>query len=147
MRQGADVEAVDLSLYTPLHLAAECGMTDMVEFLARECDASVVAHATNGSVPLHFACHNNHGETALVLLRVMMDKGYIASGPTAFDDFKNRYSQTPLSAARHKGHTKLTEQLEAIAHAEQTWGRQGIGAGREARGHLDARRAKAGRLR
>jgi hypothetical protein len=37
MKHGADVKQIDCLLYTPLHVAAEEGTTDVVKFLVDRC--------------------------------------------------------------------------------------------------------------
>jgi len=68
---GSDVEAVDLNGETPIHLAAERGHADVIEWLAHMGGAAVDRRTKHGALPLHHAAINNCHAAAVALLALM----------------------------------------------------------------------------
>jgi len=58
--------------FTPLHLAAQDGHTDMVALLL-EHSADVNAHAKNGLTPMHLAAQEDGVPTAEILVQYHAD--------------------------------------------------------------------------
>lgn len=53
----------------PLHIAAECGHTSLVDFLITHCKATLTERTRDGSTLIHIASKYGHPETALAFLK------------------------------------------------------------------------------
>ena len=122
LAHGALADSPDMSNYTPLHLAAERGHTAMCELLMRDGRASGLARSSNGSSPMHLACHKGDARTVVSLLQRMLSNGDIAMGPKAFEPLRNNWGSTPPDIARARGHHHLAEHLEdAVLSMHERW--------------------------
>jgi ankyrin repeat protein len=90
---GADPNARDDQLYTPLHLAARGGNTDLARLLIDK-GADPNAKDDDHRTPLHLAVLSGHTDLA----RLLIEKGVDVNA-------KNRWQQTPLHGAASSGHT------------------------------------------
>ncbi|MEM3964467.1 MAG: ankyrin repeat domain-containing protein [Thermofilaceae archaeon] len=159
--KGADVNAKDLSGWTPLHYAAKEGHLEIVQFLV-EKGASVNAEDISGWTPLHEAAYCGHLEIArflamrganvnarenidkatplhyavkmghLEVARLLIEKG-------ANVNARNNNSETPLHIATHLGYLEIV-QLLLKAGADPTLqdskGRTPLDLAKE-KGHVD----------
>jgi len=69
--------------FTPLHLAAQDGHSEMVALLL-EHSADVNAHAKNGLTPMHLAAQEDGVPTAEILVQYHADIDPQTKVPTAF---------------------------------------------------------------
>lgn len=105
--QGVDqhewnmLEAANLYGHTPLHTAAQTGSIDCIELLL-DAGADVNAKNGDGSIPLHFACYNDHDNE--VAIEKLIKAG---SDVNALDNFDT----TPLMVAAKKNQVKNTTVL------------------------------------
>lgn len=53
---------------SPLHIAAERGRANVIDFLAEKMGANVSARTKDGSTLVHIASQHGHPETAVALL-------------------------------------------------------------------------------
>ncbi|KAM6409308.1 ankyrin repeat domain-containing protein 27 isoform 2-T2 [Rhynochetos jubatus] len=117
--------------YTPLHVAAVCGQTSLVDLLVAK-GAVVNATDYHGSTPLHLACHKGYQNVTLLLLH------YKAS-----TDVQDNNGNTPLHLACTYGHEDCVKALvyydvhscrldignekgDTPLHIAARWGYQGI---------------------
>jgi ankyrin repeat protein len=100
--KGADVTAVNDSLYTPLHYAASYDNTEAVELLLKH-GADIEAKSREGGTPLHAAAASG----AVNTIKVLTDKG-------ADVRVRDKRSRTPLLlAARESGSVETAKILIA----------------------------------
>ncbi|MBY0353694.1 ankyrin repeat domain-containing protein [Candidatus Babeliales bacterium] len=126
-----DINAVDSSGWTRLHLAASNGNEREVELLIA-AGAYVDAQNYAGCTPLLFAAMHGYDKiVALLLTKADLStyvgwtplhtaalNGHLACvqllvGAGADIHAKDRHDRTPLDCARENGHTKIVELLEA----------------------------------
>ena len=69
LKQGADIEAREMSQSTPLHFAAGWNETPEVVALLLEHGADIEARDTNGWTPLHTAARNSKTKMVALLLK------------------------------------------------------------------------------
>ncbi|NXU48575.1 ANR27 protein, partial [Turnix velox] len=117
--------------YTPLHVAALCGQTSLVDLLVAK-GATVNATDYHGSTPLHLACQKGYQDVTLLLLH------YKAS-----PDVQDNNGSTPLHLACTYGHEDCVKALvyydvhscrldignekgDTPLHIAARWGYQGI---------------------
>ncbi|KAI1235378.1 hypothetical protein IHE44_0002240 [Lamprotornis superbus] len=117
--------------YTPLHIAAICGQTSLVDLLVAK-GAIVNATDYHGSAPLHLACQKGYQSVTLLLLH------YKAS-----TDVQDNNGNTPLHLACTYGHEDCVKALvyydvhscrldignekgDTALHIAARWGYQGI---------------------
>nr|XP_021396597.1 ankyrin repeat domain-containing protein 27 isoform X4 [Lonchura striata domestica] len=117
--------------YTPLHIAAICGQTSLVDLLVAK-GAIVNATDYHGSTPLHLACQKGYQNVTLLLLH------YKAS-----TDVQDNNGNTPLHLACTYGHEDCVKALvyydvhscrldlgnekgDTPLHIAARWGYQGI---------------------
>ncbi|XP_025898138.1 ankyrin repeat domain-containing protein 27 isoform X2 [Nothoprocta perdicaria] len=117
--------------YTPLHIAAICGQTSLVDVLVAK-GAVVNATDYHGSTPLHLACQKGYQNVTLLLLH------YKAS-----TDAQDNNGNTPLHLACTYGHEDCVKALvyydvhscrldignekgDTPLHIAARWGYQGI---------------------
>ncbi|NWW35922.1 ANR27 protein, partial [Panurus biarmicus] len=117
--------------YTPLHIAAICGQTSLVDLLVAK-GALVNATDYHGSTPLHLACQKGYQNVTLLLLH------YKAS-----TDVQDNNGNTPLHLACTYGHEDCVKALvyydvhccrldignekgDTPLHIAARWGYQGI---------------------
>ncbi|XP_068550045.1 ankyrin repeat domain-containing protein 27 isoform X2 [Anas acuta] len=117
--------------YTPLHIAAICGQTSLVDLLVAK-GAIVNATDYHGSTPLHLACQKGYQNVTLLLLH------YKASM-----DVQDNNGNTPLHLACTYGHEDCVKALvyydvrscrldignekgDTPLHIAARWGYQGI---------------------
>ncbi|XP_075571304.1 ankyrin repeat domain-containing protein 27 isoform X2 [Pelecanus crispus] len=117
--------------YTPLHIAAICGQTSLVDLLVAK-GAVVNATDHHGSAPLHLACQKGYQNVTLLLLH------YKAS-----TDVQDNNGNTPLHLACAYGHEDCVKALvyydvhscrldignekgDTPLHIAARWGYQGI---------------------
>ncbi|XP_062356328.1 ankyrin repeat domain-containing protein 27 isoform X1 [Cinclus cinclus] len=117
--------------YTPLHIAAVCGHTSLVDLLVAK-GAIVNATDYHGSTPLHLACQKGYQNVTLLLLH------YKAS-----TDVQDNNGNTPLHLACTYGHEDCVKALvyydvhscrldignekgDTALHIAARWGYQGI---------------------
>ncbi|XP_068812341.1 ankyrin repeat domain-containing protein 27 isoform X5 [Struthio camelus] len=117
--------------YTPLHIAAICGQTSLVDLLVAK-GAVVNATDYHGSTPLHLACQKGYQNVTLLLLH------YKASS-----DVQDNNGNTPLHLACTYGHEDCVKALvyydvhccrldignekgDTPLHIAARWGYQGI---------------------
>ncbi|XP_075290077.1 ankyrin repeat domain-containing protein 27 isoform X4 [Opisthocomus hoazin] len=117
--------------YTPLHIAAICGQTSLVDLLVAK-GATVNATDYHGSTPLHLACQKGYQNVTLLLLH------YKAS-----TDVQDNNGNTPLHLACTYGHEDCVKALvyydvhscrldignekgDTPLHIAARWGYQGI---------------------
>ncbi|XP_068017803.1 ankyrin repeat domain-containing protein 27 isoform X1 [Melanerpes formicivorus] len=117
--------------YTPLHVAALCGQTSLVDLLVAK-GAIVNATDYHGSTPLHLACQKGYQNVTLLLMH------YKASG-----DVQDNNGNTPLHLACTYGHEDCVKALvyydvhscrldignekgDTPLHIAARWGYQGI---------------------
>ncbi|KAM9509464.1 ankyrin repeat domain-containing protein 27 isoform 3-T7 [Guaruba guarouba] len=117
--------------YTPLHIAAICGQTSLVDLLVAK-GAVVNATDYHGSTPLHLACQKGYQNVTLLLLH------YKAS-----TDVQDNNGNTPLHLACTYGHEDCVKALvyydvqscrldignekgDTPLHIAARWGYQGI---------------------
>nr|XP_054497070.1 ankyrin repeat domain-containing protein 27 isoform X2 [Agelaius phoeniceus] len=117
--------------YTPLHIAAICGQTSLVDLLVAK-GAIVNATDYHGSSPLHLACQKGYQNVTLLLLH------YKAS-----TDVQDNNGNTPLHLACTYGHEDCVKALvyydvhscrldignekgDTPLHIAARWGYQGI---------------------
>ncbi|KAM8982980.1 ankyrin repeat domain-containing protein 27 isoform 2-T4 [Ara ararauna] len=86
--------------YTPLHIAAICGQTSLVDLLVAK-GAVVNATDYHGSTPLHLACQKGYQNVTLLLLH------YKAS-----TDVQDNNGNTPLHLACTYGHEDILSLME-----------------------------------
>ncbi|XP_075290079.1 ankyrin repeat domain-containing protein 27 isoform X6 [Opisthocomus hoazin] len=86
--------------YTPLHIAAICGQTSLVDLLVAK-GATVNATDYHGSTPLHLACQKGYQNVTLLLLH------YKAS-----TDVQDNNGNTPLHLACTYGHEDILSLME-----------------------------------
>ncbi|MEM0459829.1 MAG: ankyrin repeat domain-containing protein [Thermofilaceae archaeon] len=98
--KGADVNAKDLSGWTPLHYAAKEGHLEIVQFLV-EKGASVNAEDISGWTPLHEAAYCGHLEIA----RFLAMRGANVNARENID------KATPLHYAAREGHLEVARLL------------------------------------
>lgn len=70
---GADINALTTDLCTPLHIAAQLGHTEMVEYMLGIEELDSFTGDENGNTALHLAIINGHTETA----KLLIEKTYI----------------------------------------------------------------------
>ena len=97
---GADVEALDDAVLTPLVVAALHGKTEMVQLLL-DRGARPDTRDGNGFSALHAAAHGGHCDVVLILLELDVD----------VNDQNNRASITPLHAAAERNFVLIAEKL------------------------------------
>ncbi|KAJ6038953.1 uncharacterized protein N7446_014105 [Penicillium canescens] len=103
--EGADVNAShQLSKYTPLVVAAECGHTDIVTYLLAQTSINVNAVANHGQTALHYAARHGHTDIVEKLL----------ASPNLQVNLRDHYDWTPLIWAVKKGHDAIVQLLEPI---------------------------------
>ncbi|XP_005110326.1 ankyrin-3, partial [Aplysia californica] len=66
---GANFIVQDKLERMPLHIAAERGHTELVEFLISHCKATLTDRTKDGSTLIHIASKHGHPETALAFLK------------------------------------------------------------------------------
>lgn len=54
---------------TPLHIALECGNTDIMDFLIDKFKANIMARAKDGSTLMHLAATSSQASTAMLFLK------------------------------------------------------------------------------
>ncbi|XP_076863215.1 ankyrin repeat domain-containing protein 27 [Brachyhypopomus gauderio] len=117
--------------YTPLHVAAICGQSLMIDLLVSK-GAVVNATDYHGLTPLHLSCQKGYQSVTLLLLH------YKASADT-----QDNYGNTPLHLACMYGHEDCVKALvhydlpacrldvqndkgDAALHVASRWGYEGI---------------------
>uniref|UniRef100_A0A8C3JC83 Ankyrin repeat domain 27 n=1 Tax=Calidris pygmaea TaxID=425635 RepID=A0A8C3JC83_9CHAR len=117
--------------YTPLHIAAICGQTSLVDLLVAK-GAIVNATDYHGSTPLHLACQKGYQNVTLLLLHYK-----------ATTDAQDNNGNTPLHLACTYGHEDCVKALvyydvhscrldignekgDTPLHIAARWGYQGI---------------------
>ena len=120
--RGADPKVADLSDAAPLHIAAEHGWVQVVETLVRDCRADLNQRTSNGSIPLHYAAHNNHSGAAELLVTLMGERRMLKAGVDAWGDakdtldyseFLNNWRKSPVDLAIERGHNALARRMLA----------------------------------
>lgn len=94
--------------WTPLHNAAQKGLTSVVELLL-ESGASVNATLSNGMTALHWAAFNGFEDVVRVLL----------SQRDADPGIKDGFGRAPWLCAAEKGHYHLVELLSPVRNSDR----------------------------
>jgi ankyrin repeat protein len=110
LKQRANLEAVDESGATPLHIAATHGKTSALAWLL-ECGADLRVADDQGYDALAWACCKGHQSTVVTLLQ----------SRAAPEGNESSNGKTPLALTAERGHLDcLKELLRARAPLEQT---------------------------
>ncbi|GFR28392.1 uncharacterized protein TNCT_638791 [Trichonephila clavata] len=88
---------------TFLHLAAQDGKLNIVQYLVGEKGANLDAVTSSGSTPLHLAARNGH----LEVVKYLIDKEVDLT-------VKNTNGKTPKDLATEKGYTGIVKLLEQV---------------------------------
>ncbi|XP_069477814.1 serine/threonine-protein phosphatase 6 regulatory ankyrin repeat subunit B-like isoform X2 [Ambystoma mexicanum] len=96
----ANPNIVDKLDRSPLHIAAERGHTNVVEFLTEKFRSNVLARTKDGSTLMHIASQCGHPDTALAFLK----KGVLLHMP-------NKSGAVCLHAAAKRGHGAVVKAL------------------------------------
>ncbi|KAJ0111144.1 hypothetical protein Patl1_01128 [Pistacia atlantica] len=97
-----DVNSVDSSGRTPIHIAASKGHAQVIQFCASLAEAQTVVFDKTGSTPLHLAAENGHLEAVKCLLDCSEYVKYIL----------NKEGKTAFTVAVENGHTHLYDLLQ-----------------------------------
>ena len=103
--------------WTPVHLAAERGHTEIVKALI-ECTGNPIVPNTYGETPIHCAAKHGYSEIVKTLIA-------FTDNPNA----PNHFGYTPISFAADKGHTEIVKILiecTDIPNAPDNYGRTPI---------------------
>ncbi|CAL1542475.1 unnamed protein product [Lymnaea stagnalis] len=103
--KGADVNATDKSLATPLHGAVDNGHVTIVKLLL-EHGATVNSQTSRGDSPLHLSAYRGHQEITQCLVEAGADRGLV-----------NVSNLTAQREAFSRGHTDVSNYLMAIEDA------------------------------
>ena len=98
--KNADVNARDNKEQTPIHLAAQHGLTDMCRFLL-DFNANIKLKDLSGWTVLHHAVNHNHLDTIPLLIKRGAD----------INAEDHQYGRTPLHLAAEKGYAEMVEML------------------------------------
>lgn len=104
----ANVHAVSDGGWTPLHNAAQKGLTGVVERLL-EAGASVNARLSNGMTALHWAAFNGFEDVVNVLI----------SEQEADLNIKDGFGRAPWLCAAEQGHYQLIELLSPVRNSHR----------------------------
>jgi ankyrin repeat protein len=105
IRHGADVNAIDGTHSTPLHLAFSKGCVESVKLLIRH-GADVNAKNGRQATPLHLAV-STHSDLKGDLVRLLLSQGADAGA-------KDARGQTPLQIASSRGLSRIAELLLSV---------------------------------
>jgi len=119
----AAVTVNDQNGRTPLHLVAENGYIELVQYLI-DNGAEKNARDNDGSTPLHIATEKGHIE----LVKYLIDKG-------ANKEAKDNVGKAPLHIATEKGHIELVKYL--IDKGANKEAKDNEGANKEAKDNYD----------
>ncbi|XP_031250855.1 poly [ADP-ribose] polymerase tankyrase-2-like [Pistacia vera] len=97
-----DVNSVDSSGRTPIHIAASKGHAQVIQFCASLAEAQTVVFDKTGSTPLHLAAENGRLEAVKCLLDCSEYVKYIL----------NKEGKTAFTVAVENGHTHLYDLLQ-----------------------------------
>ncbi|MHC9539154.1 MAG: ankyrin repeat domain-containing protein [Vulcanimicrobiota bacterium] len=95
------VNAADISMRTPLHIAAQTGNFSITEYLLKE-EADVNSRDNAGRTPLHYAAENGHVSVVELLIRKGADVN-------ARDSSQGQWS--PYSLALREKHDDVAQLL------------------------------------
>ncbi|KAL1846327.1 hypothetical protein Daus18300_014290 [Diaporthe australafricana] len=104
----ANVHAVSDGGWTPLHNAAQKGLTSVVERLL-EAGASINARLSNGMTALHWAAFNGFEDVVNVLM----------SEQEADLNIKDGFGRAPWLCAAEQGHYQLIELLSPVRNSHR----------------------------
>uniref|UniRef100_A0A1I8ANX4 ANK_REP_REGION domain-containing protein n=1 Tax=Steinernema glaseri TaxID=37863 RepID=A0A1I8ANX4_9BILA len=102
----ADVHAVELHKYTPLHLAANHGSERVAELLLQN-NASLHALDERKNTPLHLACRNGHQKIVEIFLKAIDDK----EDRQRYIELRNSEENSCLHLAALKGHIDVVNEI------------------------------------
>lgn len=108
LHHQANTRATSDGGWTPLHNAAQKGLTSIVGLLL-DAGANVNARLSNGMTALHWAAFNGFEDVIEVLL----------SHPDANLDIKDGFGRAPWLCAAEKGNYHLIELLSPIRHSDR----------------------------
>jgi len=97
------VNAADISMKTPLHIAAQTGNFPIAEYLLKK-EADVDSRDNSGRTPLHYAAENGHVSVVEILIR----KG---ASVNARDSSQGQWS--PYSLALREKHNDVAQLLRS----------------------------------
>src|SRR6266404_4864120 len=97
IERGADVNALDVNKWTPLHCASRVGHHDVMQLLLNR-GAAVNFQSDDGNTPLHLAAYNGH----FVITQMLLDHNAEVNARTV-DGF------TPLLYALQCGHSDVAK--------------------------------------
>ena len=97
------------SNYTILHLAAWCGLLDIVQVLINEYQFDPHCVNDNGNTPLHYAALSGQ----LNIIKYLITECHC--NPLS----KNKYGDTPLDGANREGHQDVIQYLESVVTADR----------------------------
>jgi ankyrin repeat protein len=111
LEYGVSTSEESGTLHRPLHLASECGQTDIIKFLLcrRFEDVNMRQSDRFGYTPLHWACRMGHLDAVVALLESGAD--YFAETSTN--------KQTPLALAEKYERTSVVSYLKDYIHKKE----------------------------
>lgn len=108
VEQEANLNALNKFQDTPLHIAAFCGKSAIVQFLIEQCKADINAGMVSGCTPLHYAAYKGH----LEIVEYLVKRGAAIKAP-------NRWQQTPWMHAQRRGHNHILDFIRQHVIQEQ----------------------------
>jgi len=109
LKQGVSVETKDKDGYTPLHIAAEHGYSELAFLLLFVYSANPDVKAKHGVTPLHIAALEGQED----IISILLENG---ANPNPYDLF----GYNPLNLAHEHGYLDIVELLEAYGVSNDT---------------------------